>query len=99
MSGHPVHDPLDYHYSGWGNTDSCYNYIKAHRAPKDNYRIGDIALYLQGSYNHHHVTVCVDDGTGATAWFSSNGWEGDPGPTRLHYRADLTGVYRHPALL
>jgi hypothetical protein len=99
VSGHPVTDPLGMHYSGWGNTDSCYATLKAHHAPLDKYLVGDVALYLQGAYWHHHVTVCVQEGTSSSARFSSNGSEWDPRPTLLHYRSDLTGVYRHPALL
>jgi hypothetical protein len=98
-TGHAVADPLGMHYSGWGNTDSCYSFIKAHSAPVDKYRIGDIALYLQGPYSHHHVTVCRRGGTATTAIFSSNGSEVAPNTEPLHYRSDLTGVYRHPALL
>ena len=99
ISGYPVADPLGYHNTGWGNTDSAYQYLKAHHAPPDKYLIGDVALYLQGPYAHHHVTVCRSAGTAQTAWFSSNGSEADPRPTRLYYRDDLTGVFRHPALL
>lgn len=94
----PVADPLAEHYSGYGNTWTM-EWLKSHHAPADNYRIGDVALYQEGPSWHHHTTVCVEAGTGASAWFMSNGQEADPRKTKLHYRSDLTGVYRHPALL
>ena len=99
MAEVPVADPLGAHFSGTGNTDTEYQFLKAHHAPVDRYRVGDIALYLKRGYEHHHATICRTAGTGATAWFSSFGGEGEPGGRRLHYRNDLTGVYRHPALL
>jgi hypothetical protein len=49
--------------------------------------------------NTHHMTVCRKAGTGASAIFSSFGQQAGPLPTALHYRNDLVGVYRHPALL
>jgi hypothetical protein len=94
----PVSDPLNMHYSGYGNTESMYAWLKGYHAPRDKYRVGDIALYLNGPSEFHHTTICVIEGDGATAWFASNGQEADPNKTRLHYRSDLTGVYRHPAL-
>lgn len=98
-SHHGVMDPLGQHYSGIGNTDSAYQTLKAHPAPVDKYRVGDIALYLEGAYWHHHMIICKQEGTGTTSLWSSNGSQSAPNETRLHYRSDLTGVYRHPALL
>lgn len=97
-SGHPVSDPLGYHYTGWGNTGSAYTYLNEFEAPKDKYRIGDVALYLKGSAAHHHMTVCIKAGDSETAVFSSFGTESGPEERELNYRLDLTGVYRHPAL-
>lgn len=94
-----IADPLGAHYSGTGNTDTCYAFLKAHHAPPDKYRVGDIALYLERVYEHHHVVVCRTGGTAETAVWSSMGGEADPTGVKLHYRHDLTGVYRHPALL
>jgi len=99
MIGKGVADPLGEHYSGWGNTETAHAFLSAHHAPPDKYRVGDIALYLEDAFQHHHMTICRTGGTGDSAWFSSNGSQADPNPTRLHYRSDLTGVYRHPALL
>src|SRR5574337_859331 len=59
----PVQDPLNMHYSGYGNTESIYAWIKTHHAPKDKYRVGDIARYLEDEWWHHHVTCCVIEGT------------------------------------
>ncbi len=93
-----VSDPLNYHYSGYGNTQSAYEYLRAHTAPKDKYRIGDMALYGFPA-NTEHMTVCRVAGTGASSKWSSFGQEAGPLVTTLHYRPDLIGVYRHPALL
>lgn len=98
-SGHPVMDPLGNHYSGIGNTSTCYATLKAHHAPLDKYRVGDIALYLEGEWWHHHMTICCIAGTGTTAVWASNGSQKGPLRESLHYRADLTAVLRHPALL
>lgn len=94
-----VHDPLDSGYSGWGNTTTAHAYLRAHVAPEGKYRVGDVAMYLEREFGHHHMSVCIQAGTGLTAVFSSHGRTAGPEPTRLHYRSDLTDVYRHPALL
>ena len=57
------------------------------------------ALYLEPGDYPDHMTICRKAGTSATAIFSSNGSEAGPDPRSLHYRSDLTGVFRHPALL
>ena len=98
-SGHPISDPLGYHYTGWGNTTSAHSYLQGHHAPEDKYRVGDVAMYLERSFGHHHMSVCVIAGTSGTARFSSFGSEAGPEPTTLYYRSDLTAVYRHYALL
>lgn len=98
-SGHSIADPLGEFYTGWGNTDTAYTFLKAHAAPAGKYRIADVALYLERSSEHHHVTVCIVAGDAETAVFSSFGQESGPEKHELHYRSDLTGVYRHPALL
>jgi hypothetical protein len=98
-SGHPISDPLGYHYTGWGNTTSAHATLQAHRAPENKYRIGDVAMYLERSFEHHHMTVCITAGTAVSATFSSFGREAGPEATKLGYRNDLTAVYRHPALL
>ena len=93
-SGTRVDDPLGYHYSGWGNTGSCYSEMKQYSAPKDKYRIGDVALYLGSGGPGDHMTVCIKAGTGATSVWSSFGSEAGPDERQLHYRSDLSGVYR-----
>ena len=97
-SGHPVSAPLGYHYSGYGNTQSAYDYLKAHSAPEDKYRIGDMAIYGT-SWLTKHMTVCRKEGDRSKAVWSSFGREQGPEPHDLHYRSDLVGVYRHSALL
>lgn len=99
MAQVPAEDPSGYHYSGGGNTDTIFNFLRAHRAPVDRYRVGDIALYLERSYEYHHAIVCRRAGTGDTSEWSSFGQEAGPQPASLHYRSDLTNVYRHPALI
>lgn len=98
-SGHPVADPLGQHYSGYGNTGTAYEFLKEHLAPKDKYRVGDVALYLEAGSFEDHVVICRKAGTGTTSVWTSNGSEAGPDARSLHYRPDLTGVYRHPALL
>jgi hypothetical protein len=97
-TGHPVADPLGFHYAGWGNTGSALKYLYDHHAPRDKYRIGDMAIYGTES-NTKHMTVCRMEGPAVSALWSSFGREGGPEPHGLHYRDDLVGVYRHPALL
>jgi len=98
MSKHPVSDPLGFHYSGWGNTGTAYETLKTHKAPKDQYRIGDVALYLQPGGFGDHVTICIKNGSAQTSDWTSFGSEAGPMQLKLNYRSDLTGVYRHPAL-
>jgi len=93
-----VGDPLGWKFSGWGNTQSAIDYLDAHRAPADKYRIGDIAIYGTRS-DTKHMTVCRKAGTGASSTWSSFGTESGPDARTLHYRSDLVGAYRHPALL
>ncbi len=93
-----ISDPLGDNWNT-GNTDTAYAFLKAHGAPEDKYRIGDIALFLEREREHHHMMVCRKAGSAATAVWSSFGEESGPEPHPLNYRSDLTGVYRHPALL
>lgn len=99
-TGHPVADPLNWHYSGYGNTQSAYLFLKAHKAPKDKYRIGDMAIYGSTS-NTVHMMVCTKEGTGTSARWSSFGREAGPEARYdIHYHPKpLVGVFRHPALL
>jgi hypothetical protein len=97
-TGVSVADPLGYHYSGWGNTGSALSYLKSHNAPVDKYRIGDMAIYGTAS-NTKHMMVCRKAGTSSTSVWSSFGQEAGPEQHGLHYRSDLVGAYRHPALL
>jgi len=99
-SKHPVAAPLGYHYSGYGFTGSAYNFLKAHTAPVDKYRIGDMAIYGSTSTTVH-MMVCRKEGTGRTAVWSSFGREAGPeARTDVNYHpSPLVGVFRHPALL
>lgn len=98
-------DPLYYHYSGYGNTESMQTYL-THRAPLDKYLIGDIALWGRNDWDTTHTAVCRKAGTRRTAIFTSHGhqsWrfsDDAPEPLRIvDFPEHLIGVYRHPALL
>src|SRR5262245_43747221 len=99
-AGVAVSDPLGWHFSGIGNTQTCYQYLKAHQAPADKYRVGDIALY-GSTWRTVHLTICRKAGTGDTAVWTSFGREAGPeARIGVHYHpSPLVGVYRHPALL
>jgi hypothetical protein len=92
-----IADPLGFTYDGWGNTSSLFTFLRDYDAPKDKYLVGDITIYALGTI-HAHTTVCRKAGSARTAIFSSNGEESGPEPESLHYRDDLTGVFRHPQL-
>lgn len=93
-------DPLGFNYSGWGWTGSLITWLIRYgsRAPVGKYLVGDIAIYGESSARTEHTTVCRKAGTTATAIFSSFGKEAGPVRTKLHYRPDLIGVWRHPGL-
>ncbi len=95
-----VHDPLDWRYTGYGWTGSLESYLRTFgkRVTEDNgYLVGDIARW--GTGNHAHTAVCSKAGTAALAQWTSHGSEAGPLIVKLHYRNDLVGVWRHPALL
>jgi hypothetical protein len=99
-------DPLAEHYSGWGNTNSAYHFLKAHPAG-GLFQVGDMAIFGPAS-NTVHMIVCRKKGDEASAIFSSHGRasyvfsQDSPEPVTLEAAAaaqSLLGVYRHPALL
>lgn len=93
-------DPLDYRYTGIGNTWSAEAFLREHgkRVTEVNgFLIGDIVRW--GTGRHSHMAVCRKAGSARIAIFSSFGWEGGPLPEKLNYRNDLIGVWRHPALV
>lgn len=94
-----LHDVCDYRYTGIGNTSSIESYLRAHgkRISGQPILVGDVVRWGQGL--HAHTAICSTKGTESTAWFTSHGREGGPVKVRLHYRDDLVGVWRHPALL
>lgn len=96
-----LHDPLDEKYRGIGYTGTLETYLRrsGKRIAVDAQPIlvGDIARWGQGL--HAHTAICSTKGTATSAWFTSHGREGGPNKVRLHYRDDLVGVWRHPALL
>lgn len=95
-----VHDPLDYRYTGYGWTGSLEAYLRTFgkRVTETNgYLVGDVARWGQG--NHAHTAVCSKAGSAVAARWTSHGRESGPNLVTLHYRDDLVGVWRHPALL
>ena len=95
-----LHDPLDYRYTGYGWTGSLEAYLRAHGksvSEENGYLVGDIARWGQG--NHAHTAVCSKAGSAASSDWTSHGREAGPNLVKLHYRNDLVGVWRHPALL
>ncbi len=95
-----MHDPLDYRYTGYGWTGSLEAYLRVFgkRVTEDNgYLVGDVARW--GTGNHAHTAVCSKAGSASTAQWTSHGREAGPDVVKLHYRSDLVGVWRHPALL
>ncbi len=94
-----LHDPCDYRYTGYGNTWSIEAFLRAHgkHITTQGYLVGDIARWGQG--NHAHTAVCSKAGTGKSSQWTSHGRESGPNLVNLHYRDDLVGVWRHPALL
>ena len=99
LIGHGVADPLGEHYSGWGNTETEHAFLQAHPCSPP-YYVGDMAIYgTLGDLSTQHTTICRKGGTAAVSIWSSNGSEAAPNTAPLHYRRDLIGVYRHPALL
>jgi hypothetical protein len=95
-------DPLQYHYTGIGNTQSM---IRTNPAPVDRYLVGDWAEWGPNIYRTSHTAVCRKAGTRKTAIFSSNGhesWEfgrDAPNPiTIANFPEHFLGVWRHPQL-
>lgn len=94
-----LHDVCDYRYTGYGNTWSIEAYLRAHgkRVTTQGFLVGDVARWGQG--NHAHTAICSKAGTSKTSQWTSHGREAGPNLVTLHYRDDLVGVWRHPALL
>ncbi len=91
-----IDDPSGMKFSGYGNTWSLESWLRKHgkRVTETNgYLVADIALY------DGHTVICSTAGTGLTSQWTSHGSERDPRVVKLHYRDDLVGVWRHPALL
>ena len=96
-TGVGAHDPLNFNYSGYGNTQSAVEWLDEYAINPKNYRRGDIAIYGTRSRTKH-MTVCRGYGSPAKSVWSSFGQEAGPQKVTLHYRTDLVGTYRHPAL-
>ena len=99
-------DPLGKHYSGIGNTDTEYNFLKSHPAPPGKYLVGDMAIFGT-AWHTIHTAICQKAG-GDNAVFSSNGHGSTifnrdaPEPVTLaaaKAAQPLVGVFRNQALL
>ena len=95
-------DPLQYYYTGIGNTQSM---LRVHAAPENKYLVGDYAEWGPTIYRTSHTAICRVAGTKKTAIFSSNGhesWEfGRDAPNGIsiaNFPETFLGVWRHPAL-
>ncbi len=100
-------DPLNEKYSGIGNTDTLFAWLRGYPVSSNHVFLpGDFAEF--GFPGHTvHVSMCRTKGTTNTAIFTSNGHESTifnadaPEPITLaHEKAQqhLVGVYRHPQL-
>jgi hypothetical protein len=100
LTGHVVRDPLDNHYSGYGNTDTAYAWLR-HYPAGGHWFIGDMAFYGSPSKTVHMVICRINaaDRSITTKVWSSNGSEAAPELLALNQGpAPLVGVFRHPAL-
>lgn len=91
-----VPDPSGQKYSGYGNTWTMETWLRKYGkkvSEVNGYLVGDIVLY------NGHTCVCSKAGSAQTSEWTSHGQEGGPDVVKLHYRGDLVGVWRHPALL
>jgi hypothetical protein len=106
-TGYFVADPLGFHYTGVGNTESMQEFL-THEVTNKQYYIGDIALWSAAGndWNTSHTAICKRGGKGNVALFSSHGHQSwrfsndAPEPLRLSdFPEHLIGVYRHPQLV
>lgn len=100
VRGGNMTDPLNQHYSGYGNTGTAYAYLKGHKINNDmKFYVGDMAIFWNG-VRTVHMMICRKNGVEGTAIWSSFGSES--GPSRrdsiYYHPSPLLGVYRHPAL-
>ncbi len=89
-------DPSGQKYSGYGNTWTMEAWLRLYGknvTKQTTYWVGDIAMF------NGHTMVCSRNGNAQTSAWTSHGSEGGPSLRTLHYRNDLVGVWRHPALL
>ncbi len=100
VSGIHLIDPLGFHFSGIGNTESIQATVK-HEAPVGKYLVGDIALWGPNDFDTSHTAICRKAGTAQTAIFTSHGhqsWrfsDDAPEPIKLpDFPEHLIGVFR-----
>ncbi len=88
-------DPSGQRFSGFGNTWSMEQWLREHgkRITTQGFLVGDIVMY------DGHTAICHSKGTASTSNWTSHGSERGPVAVKLHYRDDVVGVWRHPALL
>lgn len=92
-----VPDSTGYHYTGYGNTVSCYYTNKDRKLGlSTTFEVGDEGVY--GPYASRHMVICRKRGTADTAVWTSHGSEAGPYPVRVLYRDDLWAIVRPPLL-
>jgi hypothetical protein len=93
-SGVHVPDPSGYSFTGYGNSDTLYQFNRSRKVGmQSGFLVGDIAIYGP-SYRTKHVTICKRAGDLSSAHFTSHGSEVGPYPSTLLYRSDLLAVVR-----
>ena len=98
-----VSDPLGFHFTGWGNTESIQDEGFAVAAGK--IQVGDIALWGPNDRNTSHTAICRTAGTKKTAIFTSHGHQSwrflSDAPEAIllpNFPEHLIGIYRLPEL-
>ena len=98
-------DPLNFRFSGIGNTESIQAYLEPHHPANGRIQVGDIALWGPNDWNTSHTAMCSKPGTLRTAEFSSHGhqswrFSSDAPETILlpNFHEHLIGVFRMPEL-
>jgi hypothetical protein len=104
-TGYFVADPLNFHYTGIGNTESMQDFLK-HEVTGKQYYVGDYALWGRNEWDTTHTAICRKGGKGNVALFSSHGHQSwrfandAPEAIRLgDFPEYLIGVFRHPQLV
>ncbi len=98
-----VSDPLNNHFTGWGNTESIQ--AAGFHVAVGKIQVGDVVLWGKNDWDTSHTAICRKAGTKNTAIFSSHGHQSwrfhDDAPEGIiipNFPEHLIGVYRLPEL-